>query len=240
MNILKTMFMVMVVFDVVYFFLYFGHDLCSTIYTKITKKKKPDTLNFEIDVEDEEFSLAPPLCVDSIRLVYGSRCKDLVTDRILPLSKEISEQLNEEDKTFVILLLSSCFRYLNLHAPKHEQNFSMVMEMLNAAQAIFDPEARDPLDMLMEDSLSDRFNMPAYYLDYQKYRFACKNKAHILTVCKVLILAVLKKLYGEYYCPNDELYVHDSAEAKLRAAKIEAIDLDFEYGEDADAEMEDV
>lgn len=238
MSILKILFTAMIVFDVVYFFIYFGYDLCSTIYAKITKKKKPDPLDFDFEIgDDTDFSLAPPLCVDSIRLVYGSRCKDLVTDRIFPVSKEIADSLNEEDKNSVILLLSSCIRYLNRHAPKHEQNFTMVMEILNAAEANYDPEVRDPIDILMEDGLAVTSRMPTYYLDYQKYRLTCKNKAHILTVCKVLILAVLKELYGDYYSPSDELYEYqDSTENRLRAAKIEAIDRNY----DADDEMEDV
>lgn len=229
MNIIKTIFAVMVIFDVVYFFLYAGYDLCTTIYAKITKKKKPDPLDYDFELEDEDFSLAPPLCVDSVRMVYGSRCKDLVTERILPLSSEITDQLSEKDRNSVILLLSSYIRYLNLHAPKYEQNFSMVMEMLNASKVNYDPEVRDPIDILMDESLSEASLMPTYYLDYQKYRLTCENKAHILTVCKVLILTVLKKLYGEYYSPNDELCVFDSVETQLNMAKVESIDADYDH-----------
>lgn len=238
MNIVKYIFAAMVIFDAVYFFLYAGYDLCTTIYGKITKKKKPDPLEYDFELEDEDFCLAPPLCVDSIRMVYGSRCKELVTERILPLSKEITEQLNEEDKNSVILLLSSYIRYLNVHAPKYEQNFSMVMEMLNASKASYDPEVRDPIDILMDDSLSDVARMPTYYLDYQKYRLTCENKAHILTVCKVLILTVLKKLYGEYYSPSDELCVFDSVETQLNTAKVESVDADYECDLDVDYDAE--
>lgn len=237
MNIIKTIFAVMVIFDVVYFFLYAGYDLCTTIYAKITKKNKPNTLDFDFELEDEDFSLAPPLCVDSVRLVYGSRCKDLVTERILPLSKEITDQLSEKDRDSVILLLSSYIRYLNLHAPNYEQNFSMVMEMLNASKVSYDPEVRDPIDILMDESLSEASLMPTYYLDYQKYRLTCDNKAHILTVCKVMILTVLKKLYGEYYSPNDELCVFDSVETQLNMAKVESVDADYDH-DDCIAETE--
>ena len=207
MNILKIIFAVMVVFDVGYLFFYFGYDLITTVIAKIRKQKKPDSVVDEYDIEedDQDFSYAPPLCIDSIRLVYGNRSRDLVTDRIFPLSKEITDQLSDEDKEQVVLLLSSFIKYLHDEAPNYEQNFTVVMELLNASTATYDPERRDPADKLLDDSVSRNRDLPDYYLDYQKYRITCKNKAHILSVCKVLVLTVLKKLYGEWYSPSQEL-----------------------------------
>lgn len=46
---------------------------------------------------------------------------------------------------------------------------------------------------------------------------------YIVTVCKTLILAVLKKLYGEWYTMSDELVdsPRDTLEHKLWDARIE-------------------
>lgn len=230
MNILKIIFAVMVVFDVGYLFFYFGYDLITTVIAKIRKKKKPDSVVDEYDIEedDKDFSYAPPLCIDSIRLVYGNRSRDLVTDRIFPLSKEITDQLSDEDKEQVVLLLSSFIKYLHDEAPNYEQNFTVVMELLNASTATYDPERRDPADKLLDDSVSRNRDLPDYYLDYQKYRITCKNKAHILSVCKVLVLTVLKKLYGEWYSPSQELYNPKSVNDLLRDAKWEVIDIETE------------
>lgn len=239
MNIVKNIFAVMVIFDVVYFFLYAGYDLCTTIYAKITKKKKPDPYDFEIMEEDEsdsdhDFSLAPPLCIDAIRMVYGKCSRDLVVDRIFPESREIVEQLSEHDKESVTLLLSSYIRYLNRKAPKYEQNFTMLMEMLKYSDADSDPEHKDAVELVMEDKILDSAFLPGYYMDYQKYKLTCKNKAHIITICKVLILNVLKKLYGEHYSVTDELYPVEPIEPRL--ADIPNED-DTEYEEDYELEV---
>lgn len=230
----------MVIFDVVYFFLYAGYDLCTTIYAKITKKKKPDPYDFEIIEGDEsdsghDFSLAPPLCIDAIRMVYGKYSRDLVVDRIFPESREIVEQLSEQDKESVTLLLSSYIRYLNRKAPKYEQNFTMLMEMLKYSDADSDPEHKDAVELVMEDKILDSAFLPDYYMDYQKYKLTCKNKAHIITICKVLILNVLKKLYGEHYSVTDELYPVEPIEPRL--ADIPNED-DTEYEEDYELEVE--
>lgn len=221
MIILKIIFAVMVVFDVGYLFFYFGYDLITTVIAKIRKKKKHDpvTDDFEIEDDDEDFSYAPPLCIDSIYLVHHHNVRDLITDRIFPLSKEITNQLSDEDKAQVMLLLSSFIMYLHDEAPHYEQNFTMVMELLNASTLTYDPERRDPVDKLLNDSLSGNRQAPNYYLDYQKYRITCKNKAHILGVCKVLVLNVLKKLYGEWYSTSYELCNPESVEELLRDAQ---------------------
>lgn len=240
MNIVKYIFAVVVIFDVVYFFLYAGYDLCTTIYGKITKKKKPDPYDFEIMEEDEsdsghDFSLAPPLCIDAIRMVYGKYSRDLVVDRIFPESREIVEQLNEQDKESVTLLLSSYIRYLNRKAPKYEQNFTMLMEMLKYSDADSDPEHKDAVELVMEDKILDSAFLPDYYMDYQKYKLTYKNKAHIITICKVLILNVLKKLYGEHYSVTDELYPVEPIEPRLTDIPNED---DTEYEEDYELEVE--
>lgn len=240
MNIVKYIFAVVVIFDVVYFFLYASYDLCTTIHAKITKKKKPAPYDFEIMEEDEsdsdhDFSLAPPLCIDAIRMVYGKYSRDLVVDRIFPESREIIEQLSEQDKESVILLLSSYIRYLNRKAPKYEQNFTMLMEMLKYSDADSDPEHKDAVELVMEDKILDSAFLPDYYMDYQKYKLTCKNKAHIITICKVLILNVLKKLYGEHYSVTDELSPVEPIEPRL--ADIPNED-DTEYEEDYELEVE--
>lgn len=242
MNIVKYIFAVVVIFDVVYFFLYAGYDLCTTIYAKITKKKKPDPLDYDFEIMEDDksdsehdFSLAPPLCIDAIRMVYGKYSRDLVVDRIFPESKEIIEQLSEQDKESVILLLSAYIRYLNRKAPVYEQNFSMLMEMLKYSEADSDPEHKDAVELLMEDKILDSTFMPDYYLDYQKYKLTCKNKAHIITVCKVLVLTVLKKLYGEHYSVTDELYPVEPIEPKLTYIPDED---DTEIEEDYELEVE--
>lgn len=230
MMILKIIFAVMVVFDVGYLFFYFGYDLITTVIAKIRKKKKPVPVvdEYDIDKDDEDYSYAPPLCIDSVRLVHRHDVRDLITDRIFPLSKEITDQLSNEDKAQVILLLSAFIMYLHDEAPNYEQNFTVVLELLNASTAIYDPERRDPVDKLLDDSVSRSRELPDYYLDYQKYRISCKNKAHVLNVCKVLILTALKKLYGEWYSPSHELYNPQSVKDLLRDTKWEVIDIETE------------
>ena len=239
MNILKIIFAVMLIFDVTYMFIYVGSELFTTIRDKLRKKKKteatPDDFTFDDDDEyedededEDEYSSAPPLCIDSIRLVHSYDVKELITDRIFRLSKEITDQLSEEDKEQVIRLLSAFIMYLHDEAPTYEQNFTVVMELLNASTAIYDPENRDPVDRLMDDCLPIKRSVPGYYLDYQKYRISCENKAHILLVSKVLVLTVLKKLYVEWYCYNHNLYNTQSVKELLRNAKWDVPDIDTE------------
>jgi len=224
MKILKIIFAVMLIFDVTYMFIYFGWELCTTIRYKLRKKKNPkaktvpDEYTFDDDDEDD-YSYAPPLCIDSIHLLHRYDVKTLITARIFPLSKEITDQLSNEDKEQVIRLLSAFINFLHDEAPKYEQNFTVVMELLKAASETYDPEYRDPVDKLLDDCLSRNRQTPDYYLDYQKYRITCKNKAHILAVCKVLILTALKKLYGEWYSSSYELYNPESVQKLLRDAQ---------------------
>ena len=229
---LKYIFAAMVIFDVVCIFITFGSDLCSTVYRKITKKKKTDTpdYEFEFDEPDEPFSIAPPLCVDSVRMVYSGNCRELVADRILPVEKDISAQLNEQDKESVILLLSSYINYLNREAPQHERTFTMVMELLKHSEPVYDMEDKDVVERVMEESAYKTAMMPDYYLDFQKYKYSCKNKEYIIRIAKVLILAVLRKLFGDTYASFDEGLRGMTVDELLELAKVEDIDMD----EDAD------
>lgn len=244
MNILKIIFAVMLIFDVTYMFIYFGSELFTTIRYKLRKKKKTETVvddyTFDDDDEDEvdeddeydeyevDYSTAPPLCIDSIRLVHSYDVKELITDRIFPLSGDVVDQLSEKDKEQVIRLLSASIMYLHDEAPTYEQNFTVVMELLNASTATYDLENRDPVDRLMDDCLAIKRSVPNYYLDYQKYRITCENKAHILLVCKVLVLTVLKKLYVEWYGYKHDLYNHLSVKDLLRNTKWDVPDIETE------------
>ena len=111
----------------------------------------------------------------------------------------------------------------------------MLMEMLKYSDADSDPEHKDAVELVMEDKILDSAFLPDYYMDYQKYKLTCKNKAHIITICKVLILNVLKKLYGEHYSVTDELYHVEPIEPRL--ADIPNED-DTEYEEDYELEVE--
>ena len=228
MMILKYAFAVMVIFDVIYLFFFFGGELCTAIYQKITKKKRSGTPDFAYDLEepDEPFSIAPPLCVDSVRMVYSGNCRELVTDRILPVVKEISEQLNEQDKESVILLLSSYINFLNRAAPTHEQTFTMVMELLKNSEPVYDMEDKDVVERVMEENAVNATLMPDYYLDFQKYKYSCKNKAYIIRISKVLIFSVLRKLFGDTYASIDEEFMGKTIDELLEQAKVEDIDLD--------------
>jgi len=235
LSILKIIFAVMLFFDVGYMFLYFGSELWDTIKHKIRRKKNAAPVIGEYEIEesddeddDEDNSYAPPLCIDSIYMVHRHNVRAFITDRIFPLSKEITAQLSGDDKEQIILLLSAFFMYLHNEAPHYEQNFTMVMELLNASTITYDHEWRDPVDKLLDDSLSHNRQTPDYYLDYQKYRISCKNKAHVLSVCKVLILTALKKLYGEWYSPSYELCHSKSVNDLLCGAKWEVLDTETE------------
>lgn len=244
MMFVKYAFGAMLVFDVAYLFLMGGAEVCSSLWRKCTKKKKPDPitelLEEDDDYSEESFGTAPYLSADAIRMVPAYRYQELVTERIIPLCGDIEKQLSEKDKSYVTLLLTSFMKYLREQAPKYEQNFTILLTMLNACEPGKDPDIQDPIDRIMDDGIQKEYRSPDYYLDYQRYRLSCDNPVHIVTVCKTLILAVLKKLYGEWYTMSDELVdsPKDTLEHKLWDARIETEDFQKDIAMDAPWEVE--
>lgn len=241
MMFVKYAFWAMLVFDVAYLFLMGGTEVCSSLWRKCRKKKKQDSHTLVMEDDDNDsLCTAPILSADAIRMVPTYRYQELVTERIIPLSGDIDKQLSEKDRNYVTLLLTSFMKYLSEHAPKYEQNFTILLTMLNACEPENDPEIPDPIDRIMDDGIRKEYLRPDYYLDYQRYRLTCENPVYIVTVCKTLILAVLKKLYGEWYTMSDELLdsPENTMEHKLRDACSDTEDFLKDIAMDATWEVE--
>lgn len=189
-------------FDLAYLGFVCAEDCYSRLRSRWKKKHGTDDTN-DLDFlnldEDEDFSLAPPLCVDAIRMVSPSLIRELVEDRIIPEGNALVDALEEADRDAAVLLLTSYIRYLDAEAPQEEKNFPTLLELLNASEVRPDPEYVNAADILLEQSASGKNPLPLYYTEYQEYKLTCVHKQRVVNACRIMVSGIIRKLYGDYY-----------------------------------------
>lgn len=187
---------VITVFDLLVVF-WVGVDQVIYEIKKQMKKKKENTAEDELDeLENFEFEMIPKVSVDVIRNMYSMDIEDFVTKRICQ-RKEFGK-LSDEEREGAIRLLSSYIAFLQEEAPTDEQNFPMLLHMLNNSQVLEDYEAMDAVEMMLKESSIDRERNEKYYFDYLKYKTETPNRSMVLDKCKVAIYEITEKLYGDY------------------------------------------
>ena len=123
----------LIVFDLICFGVYFGGDIVCTALAKV--RKKTDEEEFEIyKVEDDTDTSKPALSIDAIRHLFRGEVHDFVCNKLLPSGQETLSALTEPEQTAARFLFCALIGYLKEEAPKDEQSFPMVMEMLNYAE----------------------------------------------------------------------------------------------------------
>lgn len=180
------------VFDLLVVF-WAGVDQVIYEIKKQIKKKKG---NREDDLEDFEFEMTPEVSVDVIRNMYSGDIEDFVKKRIC--QRKEFEKLSDEEREGAVLLLSSYIAFLQEEAPTDEQNFPMLLHMLNNSQVLEDYEAMDAIEIMLKESSIDKNRNEKYYFDYLKYKAETPNRSLALDKCKVAIYEITEKLYGDY------------------------------------------
>ena len=159
----KMIFGAIAAFDLAYVCFACVEDCCSRLHSRWKKKNgTADTDDLDYFNEDADFSLAPPLCVDAIRMAAPSYIRELVEDRIFSEGKSLVDALDKADRNAAVLLLTSYIRYLDAEAPLEEKNFPTLLELLNASEANSDPEYKDVVEIILEQSASDKNPLPLY------------------------------------------------------------------------------
>lgn len=126
------------------------------------------------------------------------------------------------DRDGAKLLLSSYIGFLVQKAPEEEQNFPMLLELLNASKVYDDPDSKNAVDLMMEEDARDRNPLPQYYADYQEYRLICIHKERVINTCRVIVSGIIRKLYGDYYDMHVE-EVLKTVSDRLAVAKDDAL-----------------
>ena len=193
MNVLSILIKTFAVFDLIIIAIYFGGDIFSTVLGKFRKKpvQKDD---FEFYDED---TAAVPLSIDSIRLLYSGDVTDFVKEQLLPGAAKTMDTLVESERTAVLLLLSALIGFLKEEGRMDEQNFPMVMELLNHAKGTKEDDEKDPVDMLLDEEARDIRR--DYYNDYQRYQLMQVDKNRVILACRIIINDLLGKLYRYDY-----------------------------------------
>ena len=204
MNVLSILIKTFAVFDLIVIAIYFGGDIFSTVLGKFRKKpvQKDD---FEFYDED---TAAVPLSIDSIRLLYSGDVTDFVKEQLLPGAAKTMD-------TLVLLLLSALIGFLKEEGRMDEQNFPMVMELLNHAKGTKEDDEKDPVDMLLDEEA--RHIRRDYYNDYQRYQLMQVDKNRVILACRIIINDLLGKLYRYDYRFGYDLLLteENSIERKL-------------------------
>lgn len=215
-------------FDLTYLCFACVEDCYSRLHSRWKKKHgTDDDLDFLNLDEDEDFSLAPPLCVDAIRMVSPFHIRELVEDRILPQAEDLMNTLEEAERESAVLLLTSYISFLVQKAPAEEQNFPMLLELLNASKVYRDSEIKNAIDLLMEEDAGDSNPFPKHYADYQRYKITCAHKELVVSTCRVMISDIIKNLYGNHYDWSIESVLKPMAD-RLEDAKEEFFDQEVE------------
>lgn len=217
MNVLSILIKTIAVFDLIVIAVYFGGDIFSTVLGKFRKKpvQKDDFEFYDEDTADV------PLSIDSIRLLCSGDVTDFVKEQLLPRAAKTMDALVESERTAVLLLLSALIGFLKEEGRMDEQNFPMVMELLNHAKGTKEDDEKDPVDMLLdEEALHIRRD---YYNDYQRYQLMQVDKNRVILACRIIINDLLGKLYRYDYRFGYDLLLteENSIERKL-----------YHYGQD--------
>lgn len=125
------------------------------------------------------------------------------------------DTLVESERTAVLLLLSALIGFLKEEGRMDEQNFPMVMELLNHAKGTKEDDEKDPVDMLLDEEA--RHIRRDYYNDYQRYQLMQVDKNRVILACRIIINDLLGKLYRYDYRFGYDLLLteENSIERKL-------------------------
>ena len=184
----------LIVFDLICFGVYFGGDIVCTALAKV--RKKTDEEEFEIyKVEDDTDTSKPALSIDAIRHLFRGEVHDFVCNKLLPSGQETLSALTEPEQTAARFLFCALIGYLKEEAPKDEQSFPMVMEMIAAAEVHEDDDTyQSPLDILFE-RLEMREPDSIACKQYRIFKQAAGKTAKSILVSVGVRLAVQSTIY---------------------------------------------
>lgn len=239
MKIFKTAVKAILVFDAAYLCFVCAEDVCSRIRSRMKKKNKTEPESCLFDDEEEEFepykmeddtdASEPSLSIDAIRHLFRSEVRDFVRNELLPSGKDTLAALTEPEQTAARFLFCALIGYLKEEAPMDEQNFPMVMMLLNHVNGAKESGEVDAVDLLMEEA-AQTHQREEYISDYRRYQLMQVDKARVLLACRVIINDLLGKLYRfDYHVGYDCLLAADNSISK----KLKESDTEMEVEEDA-------
>ncbi len=172
-------------------------------------------------MEDEPAE--PPLSIDAIRHLFRGEVHDFVRNKLLPSGQETLSALTEPEQTAARFLFCALIGYLKEEAPKDEQSFPMVMEMLNYAEGAKEDGDKDVIDILMEETAARTHLREEYFSDYRRYQLMQVDKTRVLLACRVIINDLLGKLYRYDYNVGYDCLLDDgnSVSRKLKKSNEE-------------------
>lgn len=221
-EVFKNLILIITVFDLMIIF-WAGVEQVIYEIKKFIKKKKENTTEEDLDeLEDFEFEMIPEVSVDVIRNMYSGDIEDFVKKRIC--QRKEFEKLSDEERKGAVLLLSSYIAFLQEEAPVDEQNFPMLLHMLNNSQVMEDYEAMDAVEMMLKESSVDRNLNEKYYFNYLKYKTETPNRSLILAKCRVAIYGINEKLYGEH---QTKYYVWNGNTEKNIKEQLESVEVEY-------------
>src|SRR5699024_12366750 len=100
--------------------------------------------------------------------------------------QETLSALTEPEQTAARFLFCALIGYLKEEAPKDEQSFPMVMEMLNYAEGAKEDGDKDVIDILMEETAARTHLREEYVSDYRRYQLMQVEKTRVLRDCGVI------------------------------------------------------
>lgn len=151
--------------------------------------------NDAFEFKDEEDEDLPELSVNAIEKLNPWDSREFAEKMISASPVFTVKRLSPTDRESVTLLLSTYIEHLCREAPTEEQNFYVLLEMLNYSGNPTSMDNKDSVERLIEESVGRRIPKPAYYGEYLTYKATCKNKEHIIHICRALVSSVIT-LYG--------------------------------------------
>lgn len=172
-----------------------------------------------LSVEDKHTHTAS---IETQQLIIA-RYLELVCNKLLPSGQETLSALTEPEQTAARFLFCALIGYLKEEAPKDEQSFPMVMEMLNYAEGAKEDGDKDVIDILMEETAARTHLREEYFSDYRRYQLMQVDKTRVLLACRVIINDLLGKLYRYDYNVGYDCLLDDgnSVSRKLKKSNEE-------------------
>ncbi len=170
---------------------YFLYEICCSIRRKKTKVDDFDFDDFNEPKDDEPY--IPELSGDAIQKLKPGREAWFVEQEIFPAVPRVLSFMTIVERYWAGIVLGALIGILVDRAPRDEQDFATVLEMLENAQIPEDADEdwQPSTDLFMKEYWETRSSKA-----YNSFRKYCTSQQTVIVLCTQIIQTICVKLYG--------------------------------------------
>ncbi len=205
MKMLDTIFKTTLTFSHAAILCVIGAECIDTIKSR-HKRKQEEKLKkiLEDDGDDEDYSWCgeleaepyiPELTSDALLHLKPARISTFVRDKMFPEAPRTLAHMTMDERYMAEKLLTSYIGFILDTAPDTEQDFCVLLELLENSAVPRDSECPSVTEMVFEDAKKQE-GETKYYDTYRFFKNVCKDPVFIIRCCTEIVSVIVVKLYG--------------------------------------------